>query len=514
MKTKYRVYPIIALVVCFFALAGAGRAQAVDHNRVVNFAYQAITDSFDLAKINGVAEAISMAQVYDTLLRKAQDGKFLPNLAESWEITPDGIEYTFRLRKDVKWQDGVDFTAADVEFTFQHLIEAPAYVWLYKNNIDRMEVPDPHTFKVFLKKPNAFFISALATPSNALIMPKHGFEKYGSDYGLSVDKIIGTGAYVVTDWKPDVSITYKAKEDYFNGAPQIKNAVFHQITDSNAAIVAMQTGEMDIYLAPVSGSAYKTLSGKSNIVLGEYITARNEAIYMYCKEGMFTDVRLRKAVAYAIDKEDALTVGMDGLGKIIHYPGDIGPAMTANPDFTPETTYTQDLDKARALVEEAGYEGASVVVKSYNTDPYAVLAVYLQGVLNEIGLKATVEPMERATFLAQRNAGSALIFPLGWVGSAYDMDEILGGCLYSANQGNGGNNSFYADPEMDKLIEASRATADPEARREIYKKIINKFMDEVPFVSLFAMKGAVPRNAELTTEDPKTYRLFDYTWVK
>ncbi|MDR2180881.1 MAG: ABC transporter substrate-binding protein [Synergistaceae bacterium] len=510
---KFRILAVLLCIVSVFALFPL-EAEAADHNRVVNFAYQAITDSFDFGKINGVAEAIAMSQVYDSLLLKDFDGVFHPNLAESWDISPDGLEYTFRLRKGIKWQDGVDFTAADVEFTYRHLIEAPAYAWLYKNNVDRMETPDPLTFKVFLKKPNAFFISALATTSNGLIMPKHGFEKYGEEYGTAVDKIIGTGAYVVTDWKPDVSITYKAKDDYFNGVPQIRNAVFHQITDSNAAIVAMQTGEMDIYLAPISGSAFKTLSGKPDIVLGEYLTARNEAVYMYCKEGIFTDVRMRKAVAYAINKEDALTVAMDGLGQIINYPGDIGPAMTANPDFTPEITYKQDLAKARELVKEAGFEGTSLVVKSYNTEPYATLGVYLQGVLNDIGLKATVEPMERATFLAQRNAGSAAIFPLGWVGQAYDIDEVLGSCLYSANQGNGGNNSFYADTEMDKLIEAARATSNITERKEIYKKIVDKFMEEVPFVALFAMKGAVPRSADLTTNNPRTYRLFDYTWAR
>jgi peptide/nickel transport system substrate-binding protein len=510
---RFRFLSVVLCIAFIFTLVPS-EAATIDPNRVVNFAYQAITDSFDSGKINGVAEAISMSQIYDTLLLKDFDGNFRPNLAESWEISPDGLEYTFHLRNGIKWQDGVDFTAADVEFTYQHLIEAPAYAWLYKNNIDRMETPDPLTFKVFLKKPNAFFISAVATTSNGMIMPKHGFEKYGEEYGTAVDKIIGTGAYVVTDWIPDVSITYKAKEDYFNGVPQIQNAVFHQVTDSNAAIVAMQTGEMDIYLAPISGSAYKTLANNPDISLGEYLTARNEAIYMYCKDGMFTDIKMRRAVAYAINKEDALIVAMDGLGQVINYPGDIGSAMTANPDFTPEITYPQDLLKARELVKEAGYEGASVVVKSYNTDPYATLGVYLQGVLNEIGLKATVEPMERATFLAQRNAGSAAIFPMGWVGQAYDIDEVLGSCLYSANQGNGGNNSFYSDPKMDELIEAARGTSDVAARKEIYKEIIDKFMDEVPFVPLFAMKGAVPRNAQLTTENPRTYRLIDYTWVR
>jgi peptide/nickel transport system substrate-binding protein len=204
---------------------------------------------------------------------------------------------------------------------------------------------------------------------------------------------------------------------------------------------------------------------------------------------------------------------MDGLGQIITYPGDIGPAMTANPDFVPEITYPQDVEKAKELVKEAGKVGASVVIKSYNTDPYATIGTYLQGVLNDIGLKATVEPMERATFLSQLDAEMCEIFPLGWVGSAYDIEEVLGAALYSANIGTAGNDSFYIDAEMDAMIEAARADSNVEKRKELYKKVVNKFMEEVPFVSTFAFKSAIPRRADLTTDNPKSYQMFDYRWV-
>ncbi|MDR3164309.1 MAG: ABC transporter substrate-binding protein [Synergistaceae bacterium] len=501
------------LIVCCVMFSAATVLAASNEGRVLNFAYQAITNSFVHGKLIGMAEAHSLAQVYDTLILKDFNGDFHPNLAERWEISPDGMEYTFYLRKDVKWSDGVDFTAKDVEFTFDYLAKAPAFSWIFDVNIDHMEIVDDHTIKIFMRKPNTLFISTLASTSNSLIAPKHGFEKYGDEYGSAPDKIIGTGAYVVTEWKPDVSITYKAKKDYFRGEPAIKEIKLHRITDTNAAIVAIQTGELDLLLTPINGSAYKTLSGNANVMIGEYISARNEAIYMYCKDGLFSDVRMRKAVAYAINKEDILTVAMDGLGHIINYPGDIGSAMTANPDYVPSITYPQDIEKAKALVKEAGKVGAPVAIKSYNTDPYAVIGTYLQGVLNEIGLDATVEPMERATFLSQLDAEMCSIFPLGWVGSAYDIEEVLGCALHSANIGTAGNDSFYINPEMDAMIEAARGESDPEKRKELYKKVIEKFMEEVPFVSTFAFKSAIPRRADLTTDNPKSYQMFDYRWT-
>lgn len=512
MKNR-SVFAVILTLICCFALLASPASAAPAKGRTVNFAYQAIANSFIHGKVIGMAEAHSLAQVYDTLILKDFDGKFHPNLAERWEISPDGMEYTFYLRKDVKWSDGVKFTAKDVEFTFDYLAKAPAFSWIFDVNIDHMEVPDDHTIKIFMRKPNALFISTLASTSNSLIMSKHGFDKYGDEYGSAVDKIIGTGAYVVTEWKPDVSITYKAKKDYFKGEPAIKGIKLHRITDTNAAIVAIQTGELDLLLTPINGSAYKTLSGNKDVVIGEYTSARNEAIYMYCKDGLFSDVRMRRAVAYAINKEDILTVAMDGLGKIINYPGDIGPAMTANPDYVPSITYPQDVEKAKALVKEAGKVGAPVVIKSYNTDPYAVIGTYLQGVLNEIGLKATVEPMERATFLSQLDAEMCSIFPLGWVGSAYDIEEVLGCSLHSANIGSAGNDGFYINPEMDAMIEAARGEADPQKRKGLYKKVVEKFMEDVPFVSTFAFISAIPRRADLTTDNPKSYQLFDYRWT-
>jgi peptide/nickel transport system substrate-binding protein len=487
-------------------------ANAADKGRAVNVAYQGITGSFNFGDNIGTAEAISMEQVYDTLIMKDDKGEFQPCLADRWEVSDDGIEYTFYLHPGVKWQDGAPFTARDVEYTFNYLAKMPTFSWLYETNIDRIQVTDDLTIKLFLKKPNALFFSMLGS-HDALIMPLHGREKYGDEYGKALDKIIGTGPYVVKEWIPDVSITYEAKEDYFLGAPEFKKVTLHRITDTNAAIVALQTGELDIYFAPINGTAYKTLSGNKDIVLGEYISARNEGVYMYCKDGIFSDIRMRKAVAHAINKDDYLMVGMDGLGQTINYPGDVGPAITANPDFVPSVTYEYDVEKAKALVKEAGKEGAPIVVKSYNTDPYAVLGTYIQGVLNEIGLKATVEPMERATFLAQVNKEEVPILPLSWNGVAYDFEETMGNGVHSANAGTAGNYSFYIDPEMDRLVEAARGTSDIEKRKELYKKVVDKFMEDVPFVAVFAMKNAIPRRADIVTDNPKSYRMIDYRWA-
>ncbi|MDR1966560.1 MAG: ABC transporter substrate-binding protein [Synergistaceae bacterium] len=500
----------VLAVFCVLAFCTVGIA-ASDAERVVNIAYQGIADSFLTDKQISVAESVSHAQIYDTLLTKDLEGNFHPSLAESWEVSDEGKTYAFVMRKDIKWQDGEKFTAADVKFTVEHMLKAPAFSWVYQD-VESMELVDEMTIKMRLKNPNSVLLSLVSSTFYGLIMPKHAVEKFGDSYGTSPETTVGTGAYIVTDWKPDVSITYKAKEDYFGGAPAIKTVVLHQVNDSNSAIVALQTGELDIYLVPISGNEHKTLSTNKDIAIGEYLSGRNEAIYMYCKDGMFKDIRMRKAIALAVNKEDYITVGVDGLGKIINYPGDIGPGVTANPDFVPETKYEQDIEKAKALVEEAGQTGKPIVVKSYNTAPYPALATYIQSILTEIGLNATVEPMERATFLSQVDSEQVPILPFSWWDDTYDFDQMMGVSIYSKNVGTAGNYSYYIDPEVDKMVDAARAESDIAKRKEIYKEIVNKYLEDIPFVSMYATRGAIARRSDLSTKDTRSIRMVDYFW--
>lgn len=488
--------------------------KAVDHDRVVNFAYHAILQSFDMSVKESQAEAISFGQVYDSLIEMTSDGKLVPSLAKSWEVSDDGMVYTFHLQEGVKWTDGVDFTAEDVGFTFRRLSASPEYAFIYDVNVADYEVVDDLTIKLIMKSPNAAFLNSLASPMFSCVMAKHAFDKWGDEYGSSVDKIVGTGAYIVTDWQPNVSITYVANENYFKGAPSIKNIAVHAITDTNAAIVALQTGELDVYFVPVAGGAYETLSNSPNVTVSDFLSARDEGIYMNYNKGIFSDVRMRRAVAHAINKEDALLIAQDGLGDIIRYYGDHGSSMTANPlDYQPNITYDYDLEKARKLVEEAGYKGAKVTVNSYNTDPFAILNTYIQSVLVDIGLDASSETMERGAFIAKLNDQEVEICPFAYVGQTYDIDEVLCGSLHSQMQGKG-NYSFYNDAEMDKMITTVRAIPDLAERTEYYKKIIDKFMEDIPFVPLYAVRAAIPYSSDLTTDNPRSWRMYDFKWAE
>ena len=121
--------------------------------------------------------------------------------------------------------------------------------------------------------------------------------------------------------------------------------------------------------------------------------------------------------------------------------------------------------------------------------------------------------MERAAFLEEMRAGGVEILPLSWVGQTYDLDEVLAGALYSENAGSS-NYSFYNDPEMDALVQQSRGESDPDARKEIFKQMIDKFMQDVPFVPLYAVKFAIPHSTDIVCDNAKSYSMFDYHWAE
>ena len=524
-KTSKILALILALVLSLSLVAcgggsessdgGSGEAAVggIDKDREVTFASPSLVIGFNPKVATSANDITGIDQVHDTLWRKI-NGEFVPYLAESWELSEDGKEWTIHLRQGVNFHDGHPFTAEDVKFSVDYIRnECSQWQWGF-TAMDEVEIVDDYTVKFHFNQADASLFSLYTSSVYCGIYPKHIYDQVGDAFGTTLDTVIGTGPYKLTSWDEGISCTFEANEDYFMGAPDIKSLKLVAIADANAATVALQTGELDQYMNPVSGVNLETLRMAEGVSITDKITCRFESVYFNCQSGMFTDLRMRQAVAHAINKQEALDVCGSSNGQVLIYPGDVGSMITGNPDYVPETTYEYDLEKAKALVEECGNVGAEVVIKSYNTEPYATMSVWLSGVLTSIGLDAKVDTMERSAFLDQLQKGEVTICPFAWSDSTYDFGTAVGIYMNSACVGWSGNYGWYINPVADELIAAGNAAQDVETRKEYYKQLMDLYMEDVPSVAMYAGKNAIAHTDDLVCEDAGLYMMSLYHWAE
>ena len=490
-----------------------GASSNIDHDRQVVYGGASMIVNFNVKYITSANDIAAADQVYDTLVRKI-NGEFVGYLAKDWEISEDGLDYTFHLQEDATFSNGDPITAEDVKFSYEFIRdECSQWAWVHEN-LDNVEVVDEHTVILHYTTPDASLLSNLCNTQYGGVFSKKAYEQYGEDYGTSVDTIVSSGPYVVTGWEENVSVTMEARDDYYGDEVDLKHLKYVAIADMNAAVVALQTGELDLYFNPLTGVALDTVRAADNVTVSEALTCRNESIYMNCSTGIFTDVRMRQAVAYAINKEEALEVCGSGMGQVVIYPCDLGDRVTANPDYVPETTYEYNVEKAKALVEECGNVGATVTIKSYNTEPFATMSVWLQGALSAIGLNAQVETMERSAFLDQLSRNEVEICPFSWSNTSFDFGAAVGVYMNSANRPTSGNYSQYVNPEADELVALGNGTNDEEQRKEYYRQLMDLFMEEVPAVAMYAVINAIGHSDQLVMEDAGLYQMALVHWAE
>ena len=475
----------------------------------------ALTTTFNFWATASMNELVLMQSTYDTLLYLDENGEYQPGLAESWDISEDGLTYTFHLRQGVKFSDGSEFTSDDIRFSLETCMQNEGLSWLYQSMIAGIDTPDDYTVSITTPEINNQLLVILSNPGYTTVMSRAAHEKYGDSYGTSPESVVGTGPYYVSEWKYKEYLTMEANEEHFLGAPAIKKIVIKPISDPNSAVVALQTGEIDLYLGDVPGVSIEDIKNSDKVSLVEYTSMNSISIYMNNQTGMFADPNMRKAVGYAVNKEEYLLVGNEGHGMIINYPGDQEGALVADPQVD-KVWYEQDLEKAKQLVKEAGNEGKDVVIYCTSTDPYPALATMLQSTLSSIGLNATIEQLERTQFNDKviKNADYEIMVT-GSFGSLYDIDEPISS-LASGNWGSGSNYAYYANDEMDQLILDGRATHDLDERVAIYTDLVELFNEDLPTVPLYYAAGnrAFSNRIKLVHDNLVQRDLFRYyTWA-
>ncbi len=433
--------------------------------------------------------------VYNALTNIRPNGSIQPELAESWDISPDGLTYTFRLRRDVLWHDDVPFTSADVKFSIE-TANAKLQPWgrgAYRA-LDRVETPDAYTAVLKLKQPQASLMLGTDRACSA-ILPKHIWEKEDLLKSAYNQKPLGTGPYKFVEYVRGESIRYAKNPKYFGGVPAVDELIFRIIPDAAARVAAFENGDVDmIYhgalpfseaprLSKISGVAVKQTDLRGAAYLGLINTRRKP----------YDDVRVRRALAHAIDR--AFIRDNVATGYTIKMVGPVPPASSLHNDKIAD--YAFDPKKAAELLDGAGYARKADGTR-FTFDllwpSYDILVTKTADIiyrnLSDIGIKVNLQPLERAALNQKGYVGLQFDMIIETFGQGPDPDIGVERLYNSRSIFTPPlpytNASGYSNPEVDKLFDEQRVQTDPAKRKEVYGRLQEIVWNDLPVLPIFA----------------------------
>ncbi len=429
-------------------------------------------------------------QIFETLIRyDMATGEFIPELATDWKFNEDATEVTFTIKEGVKFHNGDTMTVDDVVFSLTRALES-SYTSSVNGSIDHFEKVDDTHVKVVLKYPYVPILQVLDVPCWSIVS-KRAVEELGDDFGR---KPVGTGAYKMVNWVSGQRVEYEAFEEYHNGAPAIKTVNMIILPDQTAASLALEEGTIDFNQGiPKTDIPYMQSLKHINVI--ECGGGQVCDITFNCTDGPFVDKRLRQAVAYAINLDEILIGGAEGYGKVANCLC----APAANGYCTDIYPFEQDIEKAKALLADAGYpNGFDVVMDQDSSNTYMAGAEVIQAQLKNIGINITFNKMERsAWFDLVGDKREFFITHRMTTMSVLDADYILTRRLTKGALGSGNNYSGFHTPQLEELIAAGRQESDPTKRHDIYHQVYEIIQEECPIIPLYYYVSFACSNADL-----------------
>ena len=426
---------------------------------------------------NAIASSYMNALTFSQLTRMNEDMEMEGALAESFENTSE-TEWVFHLRKGVKFHNGEEMTADDVVTSITYAKTCPE-INLYNASVEKIEKVDDYTIKITTPGPSAILLSDLAHHGNA-IMPKKLLDE---GHNFSTDPI-GTGPYKLVEWKRGDSLTFEAFDDYFLGAPKIKNMTWKIIPEGSSRTIALEAGEIDMIIE-VEAMDGDRLKENSDLTVIDYNSTNVTWLMLNNEKPGLDNQDVRHAINSAIDKESVVTVAYNGMAT---------PAVSQMPmnfeGATEENADTYDVEKAKEWLEKSGVDPASVkfsIICSDDTKKRA--AEVIQANLKEIGINCEIESMDLATYMSATAEGD-FTASIGGYSSSDLLSYVVG--VYHSSSINASNKTRLNDPEVDALIDQAKVTIDEAERVAILEQLsakLNEICSQAPLWQPLTMRA-------------------------
>lgn len=414
--------------------------------------------------------------VYEPLVRTDAELNVVPAIAASWEFSDDGKTLTFKLDPNAKFSNGDKVMPADVKASFERILDEATSAAARSNflSIESIDTPDDETVVFNLSQPDVPLLTAMSS-INAAIVPASAIEA-----GTLGTETLGSGPFVLENWEPNSSETLTANENWAGGELGIDGLDISVLPDETAILASLRTGQVDFAL--INDPLVATLvPSNPGLTLDREPVLSYHVLQLNAEEGAMKELKVRQAISCAIDRQDVLDAALLGEGKVT---GPLTmPAFATDPSEL--FCYTQDLDKAKALMEEAGYaDGFSAKVMAATGEPptAAAEAQVIQSQLAEIGIDLDIEMMELNVYIDR------------WLKGDFDMAVALNGGRtdpytmynrYWTKDGNLNHVAHYIDDELDTLMNEGRVETDPANRKEIFAKFSKHITEVSPWVWLY-----------------------------
>ena len=444
--------------------------------------------------------------IYDGLVKLDKDLNFAPAMAESWTYSKDCLDLTFKLRHDVKWHDGRPFTADDVVFTYQAMVN-PKTPAPFKEGfllVQSVEAPDPYTVHVRYDKPYARAVETWGT----YILPKHRLQSF-ADAGTMREspqnsQPVGTGPYRFQEWKPGEKVVLLANPDYYEGRPYLSRVVYRVIPSQATIFLELKARGVD-YVSTLTGIQYARQTEYPAFRKAYHKFRYPASDYTFLgfnlKDPRFADPRVRQAFTHAINKQELI----DGvrLGLAREATGPIRPGTWAYTDKVKRFDF--DPAKARELLAQAGWKDrdGDGVVEDKDGKPFTVtirtnqgnderkkIAEIIQQRLKEIGIHADIQLIEWAAFIKEFVKPRRFEVVVLGLGTGIDPDQFV--VWHSSQRGpDQMNRTGYANPEVDALLEAGRSSCVQSERVRYYYRLQEILAEDLPMIFLY-YRDALP----------------------
>jgi len=485
---KLGILGCLALLICLLLVIYS----CSYHNRQNGYVYYRLSTNpttLDPALIVDVTGSTIAAKLFNGLVRLDEDLNIIPDIAESWSISRDGLSYTFKLYRDSKFTNNRIVRSYDFKYSFKRILDPKTRspnTWVFEkiegakdylqgkaDDVKGLRVIDEHTLEIRLEKPFSPFLYLL-TMSAAYVVPEEEVKRWEQDFSSHP---VGTGPFMLKEWLPNRELRLERQESYFGKKPYIKGIIYRIIPEDLTAMTEFELGNLDMVPIPGSELARYRNAKKWRDLMASMKGINTYYLGMNCARPPFNNVNIRKAMNIAIDRKKLLDTFYEGRGRVA-----AGPVPDLLRKWDAPDLYEYNPKKAKNIVRQEGFTGTTIHFYITPEQEVVDMAEFIQSYIGKTGLNVKIHQLEWSAYKEAINKGEPDMFWLSWWADYPDPEDFLFPLFHSSNMGPAGNRTRYKNPEVDRLIELGQAAGNEKERSIYYEKAEQLIVRDAPWV--------------------------------